>query len=168
MRIFLGIDPGLAKTGYGVIKQDKERYRPIDYGVFSTKAGNTPGERLNKIYIGICDIIDAYKPDEAGIEKLYFAKNITSALPVAQARGVVLLALAQKNVPAFEYAPQEIKQAIVGAGRADKSQVQELVRLILGMQEIPKPDHAADALAAAICHGNSMSGLSARKKGYDK
>ncbi|MEW5817417.1 MAG: crossover junction endodeoxyribonuclease RuvC [Spirochaetota bacterium] len=153
----LGIDPGLAQTGYGVIEVEGDHFHHIYHGSFTTSPQTSSGMRLKVIYDGIIRVINTYKPDEAGVESLFFAKNITSALPVAQARGVILLALAKKNIPAAEYAPPEIKQAIVGTGRAEKNQVQELVRFLLGLKEIPQPDHAADALAAAICHYNNFS-----------
>jgi crossover junction endodeoxyribonuclease RuvC len=151
----LGIDPGLAKTGYGVIGKDSDKFIYIDCGVFSTSPKVDTGKRLDLIFEKIVHLIKEFRPDEAGIESLYFAKNITSAIPVAQARGVVLLAMEKQQVPAYEYAPQEIKRATVGNGRAEKSQVQELVRVLLGLKEVPKPDHAADALATALCHCNS-------------
>lgn len=151
----LGIDPGLAKTGYGIIGKDSDKFIFIDCGVFSTSSKLGTGQRLALIFDHIFDLIQRSRPDEAAVESLYFSKNITSALPVAQARGVALLAMEKKAIPAFEYAPQEIKRAIVGNGRAEKTQVQELVRILLGLKEIPKPDHAADALATALCHCNS-------------
>ena len=158
MNTIIGIDPGLAKTGYGIICKHRDSFECLSYGVFTTASNLSSGERLSLIYDGLKGIIQEYKPDEAGIESLYFARNRSSALPVAQARGVVLLAMFQCGIPSYEYPPQEIKQAIVGNGRADKSQVQELVRLLLGMKDIPQPDHAADALAAAICHTHMKGG----------
>lgn len=155
MTTILGIDPGLAKTGYGIIRKERDSLLYVTHGFFETKAGRPPGERLEAVYDMVRELIRLHKPDEAGVESLYFAKNITSALPVAQAKGVVLLALAQEHIPTFEYAPQEIKLAIVGAGRAEKHQVQELVKVLLGLKEVPSPDHASDALAAAICHAHS-------------
>ena len=148
----LGIDPGLAHTGYGIIGIKHNKLFLISEGVVATAPSLSPGERLNKIYSVILELIDRFKPNQAGIESLYFAKNITSAIPVAQARGVVLLACAQREVPAFEYPPQAIKQAIVGNGRAEKEQVQELVKMLLCLKNVPESDHASDALAAAICH----------------
>jgi crossover junction endodeoxyribonuclease RuvC len=121
------------------------------------------GLRLLRIYDRLCELIREFSPSEAGIENLFFAKNITSALPVAQARGAVFLLLAQKSLPFVDYPPQMIKRAVVGNGRAEKSQVQEMVKFLLGLKEIPKPDHAADALAAAICHAHSR-GISMLQK----
>lgn len=148
----LGIDPGLASTGWGLVVADGPRNRYVTHGVIATPANTDIGIRLRTIFHELQAIISLHRPDEAGVESLYFAKNATSAIPVAQARGVTYLALALAEVPTWEYPPQAIKQAIVGQGRADKHQVQELVRVLLGLTEIPRPDHAADALAAAICH----------------
>ncbi|HUX20309.1 MAG TPA: crossover junction endodeoxyribonuclease RuvC [Spirochaetia bacterium] len=147
----LGLDPGLADTGYGVIEAGEGRIRHLIHGSITTSPTLPTGARLEKIRRAVVEIIDQFSPSQAGVESLYFAKNITSAIPVAQARGVLLLTLYEYNVPAFEFAPQQIKSAITGTGRADKRQVQELVRMLLGMEEYPKPDHASDALAAAIC-----------------
>ena len=148
----LGIDPGLASTGWGLVETDGTRYRYVTHGVISTTPDVSMAHRLRSIFLELTAIIGDYHPAEAGVESLYFARNATSAIPVAHARGVTFLALALRDVPAFEYPPQAIKQSIVGQGRAQKSQVQELVRVLLGLSEIPRPDHAADALAAAICH----------------
>lgn len=152
MSLILGVDPGLAHTGWGLIDAGDMRYRLVDHGVITTQAADTPGCRLKRLYDAVTALLSRYGPTEAGVENLYFAKNATSAIPVAQARGVVLLALEQAGVTAAEYTPQAIKQAIVGQGRAEKSQVQELLRVLLGLAEIPTPDHASDALAAAVCH----------------
>lgn len=155
MRIILGIDPGLAETGYGLIAVESNRFRHLDHGVIRTAAEDDPGSRLHELYQRLGELLDRFTPSDAGIESLYFARNVTSAIPVAQARGVVLLLLHERGITAAEYPPQAIKQAIVGQGRAEKHQVQDLVRVLLGLAEIPRPDHAADALAAAICHHNS-------------
>ncbi len=148
----IGIDPGLASTGWGIVDIQGNRDRHVAHGVIRTSPAASVGERLLKIHTEIDTVIAEYAPTEAGVENLYFARNATSAIPVAQARGVVLLALTQRQVPAHEYPPQAIKQAIVGSGRAEKYQVQELVRMLLGLESAPRPDHASDALAAAICH----------------
>lgn len=172
MSIILGIDPGLAHTGWGVIAADNNKFRYIAHGVISTGPKENAGARLLQIHRKVKKLVQEYNPVEAGIESLYFAKNITSAIPVAQARGVVLLALAEDGINAEEYAPQEIKQSLVGRGRADKKQIQEFVKLLLGLGEVPKPDHASDALAAAICRYNhslpekaEMAIASAKKNG---
>lgn len=150
----LGIDPGLASTGYGVIRVAQGRFQHVTHGVIKTPSGESPGTRLRHIHEQILVLLTTYRPNMAGIESLYFTKNVSSAIPVAQARGVVLLALAQHGTPAQEYTPQVIKQAVVGSGQADKEQVSQMVRIILGMSEVPRPDHAADALAAAITRYN--------------
>lgn len=151
----LGIDPGLAASGYGVIAAEGSRMRCLDFGVIRTDSGLDAGARLSILHTGIHDVIRRYAPSEAGIESLYFTKNVTSALPVAKAMGVILLALHEAGVRWMEYGPRQIKQAIVGQGQAEKVQVQELLKLLLGMRETPSPDHAADALAAAVCHRNT-------------
>ena len=160
----LGVDPGLAETGFGIIDAGASKLVYVTHGVISTPADMNPGMRLQCIYDKLAAVIKKYSPAEAGIENLYFAKNITSALPVAQARGVVLLLLSQKELFAEGYSPLVIKKAIVGHGRADKNQVQEMVSFLLHLKEIPRPDHAADALAAAICHANIRGASEALKK----
>jgi crossover junction endodeoxyribonuclease RuvC len=154
MKVILGIDPGLAAIGYGLIAFGNNRFQYLDHGVIHTAADKPMGERLVKIYHGISELIDKFQPHEAAIENLYFARNRKSAISVAQARGVILLALARAGVPFGEYTPLQLKQAVVGRGRGrpDKVQIQEMIRVILGLSTIPKPDHGADALAAAICH----------------
>jgi crossover junction endodeoxyribonuclease RuvC len=154
MRTVIGIDPGLASTGWGVVGFDGSRFLHVGHGVVSTKPDSPLPERLLAIHDGIRAVLDEHAPAEAGIEELFFAKNVTSAMSVAQARGVVLLALAQRGIPVGFYAPQQVKAAVIGRGRAEKEQVQRLVGVILGLQEAPSPDHAADALAIAICHAN--------------
>jgi crossover junction endodeoxyribonuclease RuvC len=147
----IGIDPGLAHTGWGVLEADGTRLIHVDHGTFTTDTESPEQQRLLDIFDAVSDIITNYRPDLIGVEALYFAKNRRSAIPVAQSRGVVLLAAARAGVNAESHTPQDIKQALTGNGRAEKHQVQEMVRLLLGLSEIPKPDHAADALAAAIC-----------------
>ncbi len=149
-RVVIGIDPGLASTGYGVVSSLKTRLTYVDHGVIKTTADMPHQERLLAIFHGVSALLERFAPTEAGMETLYFAKNVSSAMAVAEARGVVTLALALKGIPLGEYTPHGIKQAVVGVARADKAQVQESVRLLLGLAEIPRPDHAADALAAAI------------------
>lgn len=148
----MGIDPGLASTGWGLVDGAGSRQRHVAHGVIKTRASEPIAIRLRTIFHELESIIREYRPSEAGVESLYFARNATSAIPVAQARGVVFLAFSLSEIDAFEYPPQAIKQSIVGQGRAEKSQVQELVRILLGLDTIPRPDHAADALAAALCH----------------
>ncbi len=153
MRI-LGIDPGYAIVGYGVVDYNKCRFSTVGYGAITTKA-NTPFEsRLSDIYNDMLEIIDKYKPDELSIEKLYFNTNTTTAIDVAQARGVIVLAARQKGVKINQYTPLQVKQAMTGYGRAEKHQVMEMVKSFLNLKAIPKPDDTADALALAICHGH--------------
>ena len=156
MRI-LGIDPGYAIVGWGVIDYENSRFRVVDYGSVQTKAGTDTVERLEKVYQGINTIIERYKPEHMAIEELFFNTNVTTGIAVGHARGVILLALAQKNCPFYEYTPSQVKQAVVGYGKAEKRQVMELTRSILGLKKIPRPDDAADALALAVCHAHSAS-----------
>lgn len=153
MRI-LGIDPGYAIVGYGVVDYSKNRFSVVGHGAITTQA-HTPFEiRLQDIYNDINTIIEKYKPDEISIEKLYFNTNSTTAIDVSQARGVILLAAIQKGVKVNEYTPLQVKQAVTGYGRAEKRQVMEMVKSLLELQKIPKPDDTADALALAVCHGH--------------
>lgn len=156
MTRILGFDPGLANTGWGVIDADSSRFKPVDFGAIKTPAELPAGKRLEMIYDASIEIISSFHPDYAGIESLYFAKNIKSAFPVAQAKGVLLLALSKSNIQTFEFTPLQIKQSITGSGRAEKEQVQELLKILLGLKNIPGPDHAADALGAAVCCHNSV------------
>lgn len=154
--LIMGIDPGLAIVGYSLIKKDSNRFSVLDYGVVRTPSGDDNITRLKKIYISLTDIIKEYKPDEMAVEELFFNKNVKTAIRVGQARGVILLAGAQADIVVAEYTPLQVKQAVVGYGRAAKKQVQEMVKALLNLETVPKPDDAADALAVAICHGNSQ------------
>ncbi|CCF82550.1 Crossover junction endodeoxyribonuclease ruvC [Nitrolancea hollandica Lb] len=149
--ITLGVDPGTALLGYGVIAGD-DAVRVIDFGVLETTPDEPMPKRLQFLYAGMCRLIQSYHPDTVVVEQLFFARNVTTALAVGQARGVVMLAAAQAGVPVNEYTPAEVKQAVSGYGRANKSQMQEMVRMLLGLEDIPRPDDAADALAVALCH----------------
>jgi len=152
MRI-IGIDPGTATTGYGIIEEDKRKdLRVIAYGIIQTEAGLAAEKRLLEINQQMNEILLLHRPDYSAVEKLFFQRNITTAIAVGQARGVILLALAQQNVPLAEYTPNEIKQAVTGYGSATKKQIQEMIRTLLNLKEIPKPDDAADALAIALTH----------------
>ena len=154
--IVIGIDPGTATTGYGIIKEDENnRLTTIDFGVILTSKNEPLELRLKKIYQEVNKLIFLHQPESAAVEKLFFNLNVTNALSVGQARGVVLLALANSNIPVFEYSPSEVKSAISGYGGANKGQVQQMVKAVLGLDSIPKPDDAADALAIAICHIHS-------------
>ncbi|RLC38867.1 crossover junction endodeoxyribonuclease RuvC [Candidatus Falkowbacteria bacterium] len=154
--IILGIDPGIADTGYGVIKKDKQgKLTCLDYGSIKTKAKLSLPDRLEIISQEINKLIKKYNPRLAGVEQIFFCKNVKTALVVGHARGVVLLTIKQNNLEAIEFTPLQIKQAVSTYGRASKMQVQKMVKLLLNLKEIPKPDDAADALAAAICTANS-------------
>lgn len=151
----LGIDPGLATTGYGLVRQVGDRLELVSAGVFLThKRGSLP-RRLQTIYRELSGLIAAWKPDVAAVEQLFFNVNARTALPVGHARGVILLALADANVPVFEYAPLQVKSSVCGYGRADKAQMQRMVQLLLDLEVPPRPDDAADAVAVALCHINS-------------
>lgn len=154
MRI-LGIDPGLAIVGYGIIDVSGNRYKIVDYGAIRTPSDMDFPHRLNKIYGEINELIEKYKPEDAAFEELFFNKNISTAITVSHARGVEVLCCVHHQLGLYEYTPLQIKQAVVGYGRAEKHQVQEMVKLLLNLDEIPKPDDAADGLAVAICHGQS-------------
>lgn len=153
--IILGIDPGTAITGYGIISAQHGDPQAVEYGVIRTEAGLPLHERLAIIYVALNELLGRYQPHAVAVEELFFSKNARTALSVGHARGVVLLCVAQSGAPLFQYTPPQVKQAVTGYGGADKRQVQEMVRLLLGLTDIPKPDDAADALAIAICHLNS-------------
>lgn len=155
----LGIDPGYAIVGWGVLKYNGNKFTPLGYGAVTTAAGKPFDMRLNTIYEGIDEIIKKYRPDALSIEKLFFNTNTTTAIDVAQARGVILLAAYRNNVPYYEYTPLQVKQAVTGYGRAEKRQVMELTRILLNLEKVPRPDDTADALAMAICHGHSSGSL---------
>lgn len=153
--IIIGIDPGYAIVGVGVVEYKGNKFRPIEYTAITTPAGMNTVDRLKKIYDEMAMLIDKHKPDAMAIEELFFNSNQKTAINVAQARGVILVAAANKGVPVKEYTPLQVKQSVTGYGRADKKQIQEMVKLILHLNVIPKPDDAADALALAICHAHS-------------
>ena len=153
--IILGIDPGYAILGWGVIEKTGNHFKAIDYGAVTTDKDTEMPRRLEILYDGLRDIIEEYRPEEASIEKLFFNTNTTTAINVGQARGVAILACMKGGLQVAEYTPLQIKQALVGYGRADKGQVQFMVKAMLNLPQIPKPDDTADALAAAICHGHS-------------
>ncbi len=150
--VVLGVDPGTATTGYGVLEEIRGKARLIDYGVIRTPANIGQSRRLLEIHNRIREVIDSYAPSVLAVEELFFSRNSKTALTVGQARGVILMTAAQKGLSVYEYTPLEVKQAVVGFGNADKRQVQAMVKAILQMKEVPKPDDAADALAVAICH----------------
>ena len=151
MRI-IGLDPGTATTGYGIIDVNDGEFDVVEYGVITTKAHTPMQERLQIIYEDLNSLLSEYKPDTAAVEELFFGRNVTTAITVGQARGVLLLALSQANIPFGEYSPPKIKDAVTGYGKAEKPQVQMMVRNLLNLDEIPRPDDAADGLAVAITH----------------
>ncbi len=153
--VILGIDPGTAITGYGVISEADGGPRALAYGVIRTPAKQELSLRLVTIYAELNALLDAYTPDAVAVEEVFFSKNARTALSVGHARGVVLLAVAQRGIPLFHYKPTQVKQAVTGYGGADKRQIQEMMRMLLGLDDIPRPDDAADALAIALCHLNS-------------
>lgn len=154
--IILGLDPGLAIIGYGILYATGNSFRVLSYGIIETYKEQRLTERLQLIYEGMTQLIEKYSPDEMAIEELFFNKNAKTAITVGQARGVEILAAVHHQIPVYEYTPLQAKQAVVGYGRAEKIQIQESVKLLLNLKEIPKPDDAADALAIALCHGFSL------------
>lgn len=153
--LVLGIDPGTAITGYGLVREDNERLILVDCGVITTPAGQPLASRLQTIYRGLTDVARGHSFDAAAVEELFFSRNAKTALAVGQARGVTLLALADAGLTIYEYKPVVIKQAVAGYGSADKYQVQEMVRMLLELDQAPHPDDAADAVAVAVCHIHS-------------
>ncbi|MGI5916285.1 MAG: crossover junction endodeoxyribonuclease RuvC [Anaerolineae bacterium] len=153
--LVLGIDPGLATTGYGLVEGDGHRLTPVAYGVLRTPANMPTADRLVQIHRGLQELLDRYRPQAAAVEELFFATNARTAMVVGEARGVLLLTLAEAGLSVAEYTPLQVKQSITGYGQADKAQVQEMVRLLLDLDDIPHPDDAADALAVSICHHHS-------------
>ena len=150
--IVLGIDPGYALMGWGVVEAEGSRMKLINYGCIETKAGVPMQNRLRTLQLGVRDLLNIYKPDDVAFEELFFARNVTTALMVGAARGAAIIAAAEYTNNLYEYTPMQIKQAITGYGKADKKQIQQMVRLLLKLEEIPKPDDAADAIACAITH----------------
>ncbi|MFN8621912.1 MAG: crossover junction endodeoxyribonuclease RuvC [Chloroflexota bacterium] len=153
--IVLGIDPGTAMCGYGVVSREGSNLRMLDYGCLQTVNDRPLPERLVIIHQGITELIEEHRPAAVGVERLFFNKNVQTAFAVGQARGVILLAAAQHGIPVLEYGPHEVKMAVTGYGKAAKDQVQRMVQAVLGMTVLPRPDDAADALAVAICAAHS-------------
>lgn len=153
--LVLGVDPGTAITGYGLVQQDGDVLEMVGYGTITTPAGQLLPERLQAIYHGLLEVIEQYQPVTAAVEELFFSRNARTALSVGHARGVALLALAEAGLSIHEYKPLEVKLAVAGYGGADKRQVQEMVRMLLGLEQAPQPDDAADAVAVAVCHIHS-------------
>ena len=155
--IILGIDPGLGTMGYGVIEAQGDKRRVIQYGVISTNPGEATPQRLRSIFKGVNQLLDIYQPDDVAFEELFFSKNVTTGMAVSAARGAAIVAVAERTENLYEYTPNQIKQAVTGYGRADKHQVQHMVKLLLHMEDIARPDDAADALAVALTHANSVN-----------
>ncbi len=153
--VIMGIDPGYAIVGYGVIEARSGNFFPLEHGAVTTEAGEKFSRRLEIIYEDVNTILRKWKPSALSLEKLYFTNNKTTAIGVAEARGVILLAAQQNGIPVFEYTPLQVKQAVTGYGQAQKRQVMEMTRKLLCLREVPKPDDTADALAMAICHGQA-------------
>ncbi len=151
----IGIDPGYAIVGIGVVDYIGNKFRTLEYGAITTPAGMPTVDRLKKIYDELTMYIDKYRPDAVAVEELFFNSNQKTAINVAQARGVILVALRNNDVPVYEYTPLQVKQSVTGYGRAQKAQIQQMVKTLLGLNVVPKPDDAADALALAICHAHS-------------
>ena len=152
--IILGIDPGYATVGYGIIETDGMRFRTVDYGAVTTPANTSFDIRLEMIYDGICELCGRYKPDAASVEELFFNTNITTGIAVGHSRGVILLALRKSGVDFYEYTPLQVKQSVVGYGRAEKKQVMIMTKTLLGLERMPRSDDDADALALAVCHAH--------------
>ncbi len=157
MKIVLGVDPGTANTGYGVVASEGSRLRALDHGVIETRPSTPLEQRLHTIHARIGDLLDGYAAGSLAVEELYFGANVQSAVAVGQARGVVLLAAGERGLPARSYTPQQVKAAVCGTGRANKEQVGRMVQRLLGLEAVPRPDHAADALAVAVCELNRSS-----------
>lgn len=154
--IILGIDPGIAIVGYSIVEYKGNKMKAIDYGCIRTESDLMFPQRIKIIYDRLIEIIQKYRPDDLAIEELFFNKNVKTAIKVGQARGVEILAAVNEKLDIYEYTPLQIKQAVVGYGRADKNQVQEMVKMLLNLEKKPKPDDVADALAVALCHGASI------------
>jgi len=150
--IIIGVDPGTATSGYGVLRKVKSRLKCLDYGVIKTTPSLSPEQRLRKLYFELSKLLRKYKPKILAVENLYFFKNLKTAIPVSEAKGVILLAAAKKKIKVWQISPLEVKMGICGYGRADKKQIQRMIKEILGLEKIPKPDDAADALAIAVCY----------------
>ncbi len=153
--IILGVDPGIAIVGVGVIEYKANKFRVLYYDAVTTRAHTPLEERIVSVYEGVSTLMDTFRPDALSMEELFFNNNAKTAFAVGQARGVILLAAAQRHIPVFSYTPLQVKQAVTGYGRADKKQVQQMVKSFLGLRSVPKPDDVADALAMAVCHAHS-------------
>ena len=155
----MGIDPGIATIGFGILDYDNNLFELEKCGVITTPAHTSLSSRLNRIYMDLTELLQLFHPDAVSIEELFFTNNITTGIPVAHGRGVILLACEHAQVPVFEYTPLQVKQSVTGYGRADKKQVMDMVRRICSLKSVPRPDDAADAVALAICHARSTTSL---------
>jgi len=166
--LVIGIDPGIAITGYGLVRENPDgTLQAVEYGALVTAPRTPMPVRLSQLFHGLTDVLAGHHPESAAVEKLFFQKNVRTAMNVGQARGVALLAMAEASIPVSDYTPNEVKQAVAGYGGADKRQVQEMVRTLLNLNEIPQPDDAADALAVAICHLHSYRTAALLQPGSD-
>jgi len=163
----LGLDPGIAIVGFGAVEAERGSFRSLTYGAIRTEAGLPLSQRLEIIYSDLCQLLDAVQPDEVAIEELFFNTNITTGISVAHGRGILLLGCRQKGIPIYEYTPLQVKQSVVGYGRAEKHQVMDMTRRMLHLDAIPKPDDAADALAIALCHARAATSLLFQAGGKD-
>ena len=165
--VILGIDPGVATIGFGLIRAERGKNTLLQYGVITTPPGIPLSERLLQISYDMEQLIETFRPDEMAVEELFFSKNITTGIAVAHGRGVILLAAEKLGIPVFEYTPMQVKQSVVGYGKAEKKQVMLMTQRLLNMKEIPKPDDAADALAIAICHSRAATSLLNTERVFD-
>ena len=165
--VILGIDPGVATIGFGLIRAERGKNTLLQYGVITTPPGIPLSERLLQISRDMEQLLETFKPDEMAVEELFFTKNVTTGIGVSHGRGVILLAAAQKDIPIFEYTPMQIKQAVCGYGKAEKKQVMLMTQRLLNMKDIPRPDDAADALAIAICHSRAATSLLNTERVFD-
>lgn len=165
--VILGIDPGVATIGFGLIRAERGKNTLLQYGVITTPPGIPLSQRLLQIFNDMEQLITTFRPDEMAVEELFFSKNITTGIAVAHGRGVILLAAEKLGVPVFEYTPMQVKQSVVGYGKAEKRQVMLMTQRLLGMKDIPKPDDAADALALAICHSRAATSLMNTERVFD-
>lgn len=165
--VILGIDPGIATIGFGVIQAQRQQNTMVRYGVITTPAGIPLSRRLHQIAQDMDALIDQFRPDEIAVEELFFTNNITTGIAVAHGRGVILLSAEKQGIPIFEYTPMQVKQAVVGYGKAEKRQVMLMTQRLLALKEIPRPDDAADALAIAVCHSRAATSLLNTERVFD-
>ena len=163
--IILGIDPGYAIVGYGVLEYKNNHFKTIDYGAITTEAGTDFNRRLEIVYDELSSLMEKYKPDAMSVEKVFYNSNAKTVIDVSQARGVIMLAAQKHKIPVFEYTPLQVKQSVVGYGRAEKKQIQEMIKRILFLEKVPKPDDTADALAMAVCHAHTSGSVMGRAAG---